>query len=305
MTKLFSSEQLIPYLKLATMSFFFGGVFIAGRAIAGDIEPSMTAFLRFSVATVMLLIILIWKEKQIPIPTPRQFIGLTALGFTGVFAYNLFLLSGLETVSSSRSSVIVATNPVFITLLSVAFLGDRLTRRKLVGIGLCVSGAMFVASHGNLRSLIDFSPGDIAIVICAICWASYSVIGKHVLNTLSPLVSVTYASLLGLLMLLPVVIYRGGFQAIYSFDVSIWLAIFYMGIFGTVCAFLFYYQGIKTIGVVRAGAFINLIPVSTIILALFILNEEIDVSIIIGTILTISGIFLVNSQSKPAAGTNQ
>ena len=287
------------------MSFFFGGVFIAGRAIAGDIEPSMTAFLRFSVATVMLLVILIWKEKQIPIPTLRQFIGLAALGFTGVFAYNLLLLSGLETVSSSRSSVIVATNPVFITLMSVIFLGDRLTRRKLAGIGLCVSGAIFVASHGNLSTLTDFSPGDMAIVICAICWASYSVIGKHVLNSLSPLVSVTYASFLGLLMLFPMVVYNGGFQAVRSFDTSIWLAILYMGIFGTVCAFLFYYQGIISIGVVRAGAFINLIPISTIILALFILNEDIDASIIIGTILTLSGIFLVNSQQKPAIGTNQ
>ena len=304
MTKSLSSEVFIPYLKLAAMSFFFGGVFIAGRAIAGDVEPAMVAFLRFVIATVVLLVLLLSKERRLPTPTPRQFMGLIALGLTGVFGYNLCLLSGLETVSSSRSSVIVATNPVFISLLSVMFPGDHLTRRKVMGIALSVIGAVFVASRGSLNNIIDFSPGDMAIVVSAICWASYSVIGKYVLNTLSPLVSVTYASILGLLMLLPVAMLQGNFQAIHTFNATVWLAIFYMAIFGTVCAFLLYYQGIKTLGVVRAGAFINLIPVSTIILALFILNEDIDASILIGTALTLTGIFLVNSQPKPSIGTN-
>ncbi|WP_187300034.1 DMT family transporter [Endozoicomonas montiporae] len=182
MNKYFSSKQLIPYIKLAVMSFFFGGVFVAGRTIAGDVEPAMAAFLRFAIATVMLIFILLWKEKRIPVPTPTQFIGLTALGLTGVLGYNLCLLIGLETVSSGRSSVIVATNPVFITFMSVLFLGDQLTRRKLVGIGLSVSGAVLVASHGSWNNLMQFSSGDLSILVCAICWASYSVIGKYVLK---------------------------------------------------------------------------------------------------------------------------
>ena len=300
-----SLKPLIPYIKLTAMSFFFGGVFVAGKTIVGEVEPAIAAFLRFAIATLMLLLILLWKEKQIPIPTPSQFAGLAALGLTGVLGYNLCLLIGLETVSSSRSSVIVASNPVFITLMSVLFLGDRLTRRKLIGIGLSVSGAVLVASHGSWNNLTDFSSGDLAILVCAICWATYSVIGRYVLNFLSPLVSVTYASAIGLSMLLPFALYTADFQTVYSLDTSVWIAIIYMGVFGTVCAFLLYYQGIQALGVVRAGAFINLIPVSAIMLALFILNEEIDVSITIGTLITIFGIFLINSRQKTAIGTNQ
>ena len=298
-------KQFIPYIKLTAMSFFFGGVFIAGKIIAGNVEPAIAAFLRFAIATLILLLILLWKEKQIPIPTRSQFMGLAALGLTGVLGYNLCLLIGLETVSSSRSSVIVASNPVFITLMSIIFLGDKLTCRKLVGIGLSVSGAVLVASHGSWSNLTDFSSGDLAIVVCALCWASYSVIGKYILNSLSPLVSVTYASAIGLVMLLPLALYTADFQTVRSLDASTWVAIVYMGIFGTVCAFLLYYQGIQALGVVRAGAFINLIPVSAIILALFILNEEIDASITIGTLITIFGIFLINSRQKAAIGTNQ
>ena len=298
-------KPFTPYIKLTAMSFFFGGVFVAGKIIVGDVEPAIAAFLRFAIATLMLLLILLWREKQIPIPTPSQFLGLAALGLTGVLGYNLCLLIGLETVSSSRSSVIVASNPVFITLMSVLFLGDQLTRRKLIGIGLSVSGAILVASHGSWSNLIDFSSGDLAILVCALCWASYSVIGKYILKSLSPLVSVTYASAIGLVMLLPLALYTADFQTVRSLGASTWIAIVYMGIFGTVCAFLLYYQGIQALGVVRAGAFINLIPVSAIILALFILNEEIDASITIGTLITIFGIFLINSQQKAATGTNQ
>lgn len=304
MIKSLALEPFIPYIKLTMVSIFFGGIFVAGRILAGNVTPSMAAFLRFVIATTILLILMIWKEIHFPIPSFKQFIGLTALGLTGICGYNLCLLTGLETVSPSRSAVIVATNPIFITLLSVLFFGEPLTRRKVIGIALSVSGAMIVASQGRWDTLIYFTAGDLFIIIGALCWALYSVIGRYVLTSLSPLVSVTYASILGLVMLFPIALYSADFQSIRYFDVTAWLAILYMSLFGTVCALLFYYQGIQAIGVVRAGAFINFVPVSTIILAMLILNEPIDTSIIIGIIVAITGVFIVNSQQKQIVETN-
>ena len=291
-------QRLAPYCKLALTSFLFGGIFIAGRMIAGNVHPAVTALSRFFIATLILLSILLFKEKRLPVPVGRQWLLLTVLGLTGVAGYNLLLLTGLETVSPGRSSVIVATNPLFIMIIYILFFGEKLTLYKSLGILLSVSGAMLVTSRGNWHTLIDCSYGDLAVLFCAVCWALYSVVGQRALQLMTPLMTVTWASILGLIILLPITLLSADITAIAHIDPTTWLTIIYMGVFGTACAFLLYYEGIQAVGVVQAGAFINLIPVSTIILALLILDEQADLSIILGTIMTISGIFLVNSQKK-------
>jgi drug/metabolite transporter (DMT)-like permease len=72
------------------------------------------------------------------------------------------------------------------------------------------------------------------------------------------------------------------------------MSIVYLGFFGTSLGFIWYYEGIRTIGPSRAGVFINLVPICAVILAFFMLDEAIDSSIILGAILVFSGVYLTN-----------
>lgn len=76
----------------------------------------------------------------------------------------------------------------------------------------------------------------------------------------------------------------------YSFQA--WASIFYLGVFGTVLGFLWYYEGIRRIGPVRAGLFINFVPISAVILSFFILGEPLTLSLLIGAVLVSSGVYL-------------
>jgi len=77
-----------------------------------------------------------------------------------------------------------------------------------------------------------------------------------------------------------------------------WLCISYLGVFGTVIGFVWYYQGVERIGPTKAGLFINFVPISAILCAFFILKEPITLSLAIGAVLVISGVYLTNRKTS-------
>ena len=294
MTGISATQNLQAYIKLTIMSLFFGGTFIAGRLIANEIPAAPAAFLRFTIAAVCLLGLLYWQERHFPIPSFTECLGLACLGFTGILGYNFFFFLALQTVEAAHTAALISCNPVLIAILSALFLGERISKLKAVGISLSVSGALMVAAKGNWQTLVHFSAGDKAVVGAISCWALYSVIGKQVLKTLSPLVSVAYATLFGALVLAAITVHGYEAYSISALSSQTWLGILYLALPGTVIAFLFYYQGIESLGVTKAGIFINLIPVSTLILSVPILGEIPDLNVLAGILMVICGVLLVN-----------
>lgn len=73
-----------------------------------------------------------------------------------------------------------------------------------------------------------------------------------------------------------------------------WLSILYLGLVGTVVGFVWFYQGIEAIGPVRAGQFINFVPVSGVLLAWLLLDEPLSLSLIFGTLAVISGVVMTS-----------
>jgi drug/metabolite transporter (DMT)-like permease len=78
-----------------------------------------------------------------------------------------------------------------------------------------------------------------------------------------------------------------------------WVSMFYLGFFGTVIGFVWYYEGIKKIGPIKASLFINFVPISAVVMAFFILDEPITLSLFIGTLLVCSGVYLTNKRFTP------
>ena len=290
---------MLIYLKLMLTAIFWGGTFIAGRAIAGSVEPFSAAFLRFAVAS-FLLFPLAWREEgRLPLIKREQILPLAFAGMTGVFAYNIFFLNGLRFITASRASLIVAMNPVFISLLAVLFFKDRLNWVRGTGILLSVLGAVIVISKGSVNTLVSdgVGRGELLILGGVTSWAAFSLIGKILVKGLSPLVSVSYSSLIGAAALFLPACFSGMLEEMFSYSVVDWSSILFLGIFGTVLGFVWYYEGIRKIGPTNAGQFINLVPISAVLLACLILKEPITWSLLIGGLFVISGVYLTNMKS--------
>lgn len=288
--------KLFTYFTLVLTMLFWGGTFIAGRALAGAIPPASASFLRFTIATFVLFFLVIIGDGKMTIPLRKQWFPLILLGFTGVFSYNVLFFSGLQHIGAGRASLIIALNPLVITVFATIFLKEPLNLKQFAGILLSLTGAIFVISNGHPGMIFTTSSGkgELAMLGCVLSWASFSLIGRVILSSLSPLVSVFYSSLIGTLLLLIPALQSGLIDSISSISPVDWFIIGYLGICGTALSFPLYYYGIKNIGATRAGVFINLVPFFSIILSWFILDESVKTIVITGGIILLCGVSITN-----------
>ncbi|MCU0559087.1 MAG: DMT family transporter [Desulfobacterales bacterium] len=284
---------LATYAKLLLMALFWGGTFIAGRVLAQSVGPYSGAFLRFAVASVCLAAVMLKMERGVARPSGRHLAVLFVMGMTGIFAYNVLFLKGLKLIEAGRASAIIANNPVFIALVAALLFGERLNLLKVAGILISVTGAVTVITHGAPSSLLSgaFGWGEVFILGCVASWVAYSLLGKTVMSRLSPLAAVTFSSLAGTACLFPPAVFEGLLTAA-PYPLAAWASIVYLGLFGTVLGFVWYYQGIQRIGPVRAGLFINFVPIFAVLLSVLFLEEPLTLSLLLGVVLVSTGVCL-------------
>jgi len=263
-------------------------------------DPAGAAFLRFAIASLAMVAAVPLLEGRLKLPPRPLWLPLFLLGLTGVFAYNVFFFNGLQYISAGRASLIVAGTPLAITLFAALFLGERLTALKGVGVLLSLTGAVIVISNGEPATLFTggFGRGEQALLGCVLSWSAYSLIGRRVLQTLPPLTAVCYSALIGTLLLSIPAAGTGIFLRLDTISPLCWLSLVYLGLGGTALAFSLYYMAIKRIGAARAGIFINLVPVFSLLLAWLLLGETIKPAVLAGGVLVLAGVSLANYQRR-------
>jgi drug/metabolite transporter (DMT)-like permease len=292
------------YFKLFMTAVFWGGTFVAARVAARDVDPFSASFLRFFIAS-LFLVALFWKQEGgLPRFGRDRILPFLLLGMTGVFAYNIFFFLGMKTVDAGHASLIVANNPVLIALFSAFFFKEKLRPLNVAGICLSLVGVVVVITRGHFQGMATLASvgwGDLYILGCVASWVSYSLIGKAAMRNISPLAAVTGSCLTGTAALLIPALASGLPARFAAYPLAAWSALFFLGFFGTVLGFTWYYEGIKAIGASRASVFINFVPISGVVLGWLLLDETIGVSVVLGAVLVIGGVMLTNWKRTGAA----
>jgi len=291
-----NQSSFIIYLKLLLMALFWGGTFVAGRILVGEVTPFSAAFLRFFIASLVLIILTCRSQGKLPAIQSNQWLPLLFLGLSGVFAYNAFFFTGLERIEAGRAAVIIANNPIFISLFAALLFKEKLNLQKTVGILLSIFGAIIVITKGHPLTIFatGIGTGELLIFGCVACWTIYSLVGRAAMKNLSPLVAVTYSAIIGTALLFPMAYFEGLFQHITDYSVTAWGCLLYLSLCGTVIGFVWYYQGIQKIGSTKAGQFINFVPVSAVFLSVCLLNEPLTISLLFGLLFVSGGVYLTN-----------
>jgi drug/metabolite transporter (DMT)-like permease len=291
---------MMIYLGLILTMLFWGGTFIAGRILARTVPPADAAFFRFVLAAVALAFLTRLIDGHLRPPPRKQLVGLLLLGFTGVFSYNICFFTGLKYIEAGRAALIIALNPMAITIGALLLFGERLSTLQCLGLLTSLFGALLVISNGDPAVLFSggFGWGETAIIGCVISWAGYSLIGRTVLKSMTPLSAVFYSALFGAMMLFPATLLDGTLPAPGSYAVADWLSLLFLGIFGTAAGFTIYYRAITRIGAARSSVFINLVPLFSIVLAWIFLAETINISVLIGGIILMAGVYLTNKKAN-------
>ena len=287
------------HIRLVLTMIFWGGTFVAGRLLAEEIHPQSAASFRFILASLMLLTVILIRDKTLPRLNGKQWIAMAMLGLTGIFAYNIFFFTGLQTVEAGRASMIIAVNPVVTAFLAILFFRERFNFFRSVGMVLSVTGALIVISRGQPVAYFqgEIGVGELCIIGCVMSWSAYTLIGKKLLINIQPLVAVTYSCILGALFLTMLALYSGHLMDIRELTARSTGCLLYFALFGTTLGFIWFYDGVKQLGAGRASMYVNMVPVSGVLLGSLLLGERLESSLLIGGALVFIGLYLINRRS--------
>ncbi len=287
--------------KLTMVAALWGGTFIAGKILAQSLPLMTAAFGRFFVASILLVFVAIKMEGKLPRLNREQILLTAVLGFTGIFLYNICFFGALARVPAGRTSLFVSLTPIVTAVLAGLIFSERLGVRRWAGILVALIGAIVVITRGDLiGGIADISQslglGELMMLGAVFSWAAYTLISRKALETLSPIVATTYGTLWGFVFLTIGAI--GEFKDVdwFHLDWRVWTSVFYLGAFGTVLAFIWYYQGIQTVGPSRTAIFTNLVPAFGVLFSAALLGEPILISMVVGGLIAVLGVSLVNKK---------
>jgi len=284
------------YAKLVAVAVIWGGTFIGGRLAVQTMDAWSAATLRFAFASVCLLVAAWSVESGLPRLGGRDLAGVAALGLTGIVAYNLFFFAGLARIPAGRAALIIALNPVMVTVISAMLSGYRIGAAQLLGVALSLFGAVVVITHGAIGEILALrlGTGEICILGCVASWVSYTLLNRWVLRRLSPLAAITYACLIGTGCLAVVAFAQGAAATVVTFSLASWSGVAFLGVLGTALAFIWYAEGVAAIGPERAAVFLNLVPFSAVVLAALMLGEPVSWDMAAGGAFVVSGLVLTS-----------
>ncbi|MBI3975342.1 MAG: DMT family transporter [Armatimonadetes bacterium] len=167
-----------------------------------------------------------------------------------------------------------------------------------LGLGVAFAGLILVMSPGENGSRLRLL-GDLLFFLGAFCWAIYSLVGKAATTRYNPVLATLYATVSGTLLLLPFAIAERGWRPLLASPPPAYLGLLYLGVFGTVLAFVFFYEGVHRVGAVRATPFAFLVPVIGVLSSVIVLGERLTAPVVAGGALVLLGLWMV--QRRPAA----
>ena len=286
------------YLKLLVTMTVWGGTWVAARVVVQEVEPLAAATWRFFFSAVSLAMLVFWAHGGLPRLTRRELVYVLALGTSGIFLYNICFLIGMQTLAAGHGALVVALNPVMVTLGAWWLLGEAMTPAKAVGSAIGLAGCLTVIGNGSPLTPLsgEVGRGDLLILACAVLWAAYTLISRKAMRTLSPLVSTAYASMAGWLMLLVTTLIAAPASLAPNYAPVSWAAILFLGLLGTTLGFTWFSQAVKRIGAARASIFINLVPLAAVLQGAWLLDERLGLPVLVGGLLVLAGVTLTQLQ---------
>lgn len=290
---MFMNKNLIIPIILVLVSFVWAGSFIVVQITTEEIDPINLGFLRFLVATPLMMLLVILRKKPLLLPK-KELPWLIILGLTGVTLLYLFQFLGIHFTNAPAASVLINTNVIFIAILSNLFLHETLARKRIGGIILSFIGVFVIMFSDISKQSLTFDNlffiGSILMLLSAFCWALYSFVGKRLLKTYDEFVITTYAFGFGTLFYIPFVVLHLG-SVLQQTSLNGWLAVLYLALTCSLFGYLGWYYALKHIDASKAAVFLNLIPLFTILISFF-LGTSLTWFFLLGAILILYGVYI-------------
>ena len=225
-----------------------------------------------------------------------DFLKIIFASILGMCTNMLAFFRGLELSTPINSGVIITLSPVLVLILSYFFLKEKITIKKILGILIGFSGAVFLILNSSKTGINapNIPLGNSFFLLNASAYAGYLIIVKPLTSKYNIFTLMKWLFLIGLILSAPITFNQ--FIEVKWTELP-WFAIWRMGyvVIGTTfLTYLFNIYALKKLSPTTVGSFIYLQPIITIIFALITANDTLDTTKILSCILVFIGVYLVS-----------
>ena len=288
---------------------FWSSSYAVTKRVLADVGPLSIGAIRFTIAAVLLAVMVRLNRNRPARPDARQRRQLYLSGLLGITVYFVLENVGVDLSTASDASLIVATYPLMTMLVELVLYRTRMPLLRVSGVLLATVGAFLVVRNGAQVGGSGRWAGDLLLLLGGLAWAGYNVLGKRA-SAGQNVVGVTYyQTLAGAAGFLLASLLEAGDWRMPGATVSSLLV--YLAVACSVGGFLLYNYGLRRMASSVAVNILNLVPVFGVIGAVVINGESIRPAQAAGGVIIIIGVALgmiergPGTKANPAAGETE
>ncbi|MBN1921150.1 MAG: EamA family transporter [Anaerolineae bacterium] len=283
---------IVAAMLWATMGLFYKGL-MATYAL-----PALTiVFWRAAIAAIALFVALLPRHRS-DLRLPKRdwllFLGFSAIG---VAAFYAIYIHAISLIGMGAAAVLMYTAPVWVTLFSAVFLGEKLTGRKALALLLALAGCALVGKLYDINGAALNLPGILAGLGAGLTYGAYILFSKGAAQRgHSPWAALAYALALGALFLLPFQQTAEALRPLSSPGIALWLLV--LGLIPTLGGGVAFNAGLHHVTASNASIVATLEPVMAAFLGWVVWDEQLTALQLFGAGLILIAVMLLQLQSR-------
>ena len=276
--------------------FIWASSFIALKAAMEDLGPFTVIFLRMIIASLCFVYFIKSFMKYKFSKKDLKFILLLAL-FEPCL-YFIFESKALQLTSASQAGMITSLMPIITAMAAGYFLKEIISKQLIFGSLIAMSGAIWLSLQGA-TTISSPNPllGNFLELLAMICGAGYTITARYLSDKYSALFITAIQAFIGAIFFTPLFVYEY-FTIPLNITMNSFLWVLYLGVVVTLAGYGLYNYALTKIQASKAAMFVYLIPVFTLILAYFILDEKLSVLEFIACSVILFGVFISEVSSS-------
>ena len=264
-------------------------------ALRADIEPLEISFWRAAIGGLLFCLHAAVRGRLRIARRDLPAVGGFALLGVTIFYWSYF--RAVELGGAALAAILLYTAPAWVALAAALWLGERLTARKSLAVGMTLAGIALVASGSGTG--VSGGAGATAARVSAMAWgllaglayAAYYLFGKRYFARYEASTLFAYALPVGAVLLLPMV-------SFVPKSAANWLVLLFLGVVPTYGAYLLYSFGLARLEATRAATVATLEPVAAAALAYVVWGEALRGLGYVGAALVLAGVLLVATERE-------
>jgi drug/metabolite transporter (DMT)-like permease len=280
---------------------FWSGNFIVGKfATLFEIPPLTLNVFRW-ISVWLILMPFTYKEIYNNLhDIKKNWLVISFMGVITISTFNSVVYFALNYTQVINAVLMLAAIPAATIIFSSLMNIEKTNIFQILGLLLSIIGIGSIISNGDVQKIISlsFNKGDLWMLVCVITWALYSTLLKKNKFKFSQFSLIQLMVSAGILFLIPQFFYEKSIGLEVNFNEAFFSILFYVVVFPAIAAYYCWQKGVEIIGPNRATMFIQLMPLFSAVMAIFIFKEKFELYHFAGACFIVSGIYLSNRKTN-------